>query len=58
MIKHPNGENMTKELIALSGISAKSRILDMGAGDGETVTLLRSLEYDALGIDRNAGERY
>lgn len=56
MIKHPNGENMTRELIALSGISVKSRILDMGAGDGETVTLLRSLGYDAIGIDRESRE--
>ena len=56
MIKHPNGKNMTKELISLSGISPKSRILDMGAGDGETVALLRSLGYDAVGIDLNSCE--
>ncbi|MGI5977612.1 MAG: class I SAM-dependent methyltransferase [Candidatus Limivicinus sp.] len=34
-----------------SGFPAGSRILDMGAGAGETVQLLRELGYAAVGID-------
>ena len=51
MVKHPDGENLTRELISLASLTADSRILDMGAGDGEAVILLRSLGYDAVGID-------
>ena len=56
MIKHPDGENLTRELISLSPLPANARILDMGAGDGEAVSLLRSLGFDAVGIDRVSGE--
>lgn len=56
MIKHPDGEKMTRELISLSPIPNGACILDMGAGDGEAVSLLRSLGYDAVGVDRVSGE--
>ncbi len=56
MIKHPDGENLTRELIALAAIADNARILDMGAGDGEAVSLLRSLGFDAVGVDRIPGE--
>ena len=56
MTKHPDGENMTRELISLALLPLGARILDMGAGDGETVALLRSMGYDAVGFDRVASE--
>ena len=56
MIKHPDGENLTRELLSLATLPKGSRILDMGAGDGEAVILLRSLGYDAAGIDLNSSE--
>ena len=56
MIKHPDGENLTRELISLASLKTGARILDMGAGDGEAVLLLRSLGFDAVGLDRTAAE--
>ena len=56
MIKHPDGENLTRELLSLVPLPENARILDMGAGDGEAVALLRSLGYDAVGVDRVSGE--
>jgi len=52
MTRHPGGEALTKKLLELGGLSP-CRVLDMGAGDGETVSLLRSLGFDAVGIDKN-----
>lgn len=48
--KHPGGGSMTRHLIALSQITP-CRILDMGAGDGHGVRLLREMGFDAVGID-------
>lgn len=56
MIKHPDGENLTRELLSLISLPENARILDMGAGDGEALVLLRSLGYDAVGVDRISGE--
>ena len=56
MRKHPDGENLTRELIALASLPENARILDMGAGDGEAVALLRSFGYDAYGVDLAAAE--
>ena len=56
MIKHPDGEKMTLELISLAELPQNARILNMGAGDGETTALLCSLGYDAVGIDKAAAD--
>lgn len=48
---HPGGEEHSRYLIALSFLTPPAKWLDMGAGDGGTVRLLRSLGYDAQGID-------
>ena len=48
---HPGGEAHTRRMLELSGLRGGARILDMGAGAGEAVALLRSLGYDAVGID-------
>jgi len=51
MLLHPGGEEHTRRLIDLAHPEPGSRWLDMGAGDGSTVRLLRSLGYTAEGID-------
>lgn len=48
--KHPGGLNMTKRLLELSQLSP-CRILDMGAGNGQTVSYLQNAGFDAWGID-------
>ncbi len=51
MLGHPGGETHTRYLIELSFLEGGSRWLDMGAGDGSAVRLLRSLGHEAVGID-------
>ena len=51
MNRHPGGEAHTRRLIALAALPAGARVLDLGAGAGEAVALLRSLGYAAEGID-------
>ena len=51
MLGHPGGEQHSRYLIELAFLEAPCKWLDMGAGDGETVRLLRSLGYEAEGID-------
>ena len=56
MTRHPGGVEHTARMIELAGIALPCRILDLGAGDGETVRQLRSLGFDASGIDLAPGE--
>lgn len=56
MTRHPGGEAHTRRLLALAGITPPCRVLDLGAGDGEAVRLLRSLGFDAQGLDLEPGE--
>ena len=51
MLGHPGGEKHSRYLIELSFLDKGSKWLDMGAGDGETVRLLRTFGYSAEGID-------
>ena len=51
MTRHPGD---TAHLIALAGLRPGAKVLDLGAGDGDGVRLLRSLGFDAVGIDRRA----
>lgn len=48
---HPGGEENTRRMLALSALAHGVSILDMGAGAGETLALLKSLGYSARGID-------
>ena len=48
---HPGGTEHTRRMLALAGLPAGASILDMGAGAGEAVALLRSLGFEARGID-------
>ena len=51
MLGHPGGEKYSRYLIELAFLDKGSKWLDMGAGDGSAVRLLRSLGYAAEGID-------
>ena len=51
MLGHPGGEKHSRYLIELSFLKKDAKWLDMGAGDGSAVRLLRSLGYAAEGID-------
>ncbi len=53
--RHPGGQKTTRRLIELSDIEP-CRILDMGAGSGATLKLLKELGFDASGIDLEPGE--
>ena len=53
MLGHPGGEKHTRYLIELAFLDKGTKWLDMGAGDGSAVRLLRSLGYCAEGIDRS-----
>ena len=51
MLGHPGGEKHSRYLIELAFLDKGAKWLDMGAGDGSAVRLLRSLGYAAEGID-------
>ena len=51
MLGHPGGEQHSRYLIELAFLEKGTKWLDMGAGDGSTVRLLRSLGCCAEGID-------
>ncbi len=51
MLGHPGGEQHTRYLIELAFLDPGSQWLDMGAGDGAAVRLLRTLGHEATGID-------
>ena len=53
MLGHPGGEKHSRYLIELAFLDKGTKWLDMGAGDGSAVRLLRSLGYAAEGIDRS-----
>ena len=51
MPAHPGGEAHSRYLIELAFLDAPARWLDLGAGDGGTVAILKRLGYEAEGID-------
>ena len=51
MLGHPGGEQHSRYLIELAFLDKGTKWLDMGAGDGAALRLLRSLGYAAEGID-------
>ena len=55
MRKHPEGEKTTQRLLTMAGLAEGARVLDIGAGDGETLRLLQAKGLRAEGIDRIAG---
>ena len=49
MERHPGGAEATLRLVRLAGLEPPCRIIDLGAGSGEAVRLLRSRGFEALG---------
>ena len=48
---HPGGREHSLRMLELAALPPGARILDMGAGAGETLALLRESGFDAVGID-------
>lgn len=48
---HPGGEAHTRHMLELAALPKGARVLDMGAGAGNSVALMRLLGLDAHGID-------
>ena len=55
MHRHPGGEAATRKLISLAALAPGARVIDLGAGDGDAVRLLRSLGFGAVGVDITPG---
>ncbi len=51
MRSHPGGEAHTRRLIELAALPQGVSVLDLGAGAGEALALLRGMGYAARGID-------
>lgn len=51
MRSHPGGEAHTRRILELAGLPEGARVLDMGAGAGEALAILREYGFDAQGID-------
>ena len=51
MQSHPGGEAHTRRMLELAALPPGATVLDLGAGAGESLALLRSLGYAARGID-------
>ena len=51
MKSHPGGTEHTRCMLELAELPKGARVLDMGAGAGETLALLRQEGYKARGID-------
>jgi len=48
---HPGGEAHTRHMITLADLTAGASVLDMGAGSGEAVRLMRAAGFAVTGID-------
>ena len=55
MERHPGGADAALRLAELAGLEPPCRIIDLGAGSGESVRRLRALGFDAVGIDLAPG---
>lgn len=55
MERHPGGADAALRLVELAGLKPPCRIIDLGAGSGESVRRLRALGFDAVGIDLAPG---
>ena len=51
MNAHPGGSAHTQHMLEAAALPEGARILDLGAGAGEAVAMMRALGYQAAGID-------
>ncbi len=56
MTGHPEGLSQTRELLALADLVPPAAVLDLGAGAGGSVALLRELGFDAHAVDLVAAD--
>ena len=56
MYTHPGGANAVLNLIGRASLAPGAKVIDLGAGDGDAVRLLRALGYEANGVDITPGE--
>ena len=57
MNRHPGGEAQTLQLLKYVKLRKGMEALDLGAGEGETVRILRSLGINAHGVDLSPRSR-
>jgi ubiquinone/menaquinone biosynthesis C-methylase UbiE len=50
---HPGGTNATDALLDRAGVTAETRLLDVGCGAGEAVSMARARDAEAVGVDRD-----
>ena len=51
MNRHPGGEDQTLHLLRSVELKKGMKALDLGAGEGETLQILKSFGLDAYGVD-------
>ena len=51
LFRSPGGQGHTRHMLEMAALPQRARILDMGAGAGETLRTLRESGFDAVGID-------
>ena len=51
MNRHPGGAEHTRRMLELAEVPMGGRVLDMGAGAGESLRLMNAMGYRAEGID-------
>ena len=52
---HPGGTDATADLLARADVGPESRVLDVGCGAGEALSVARDRGADAVGIDPSPG---
>lgn len=53
---HPGGHEATAELLDRAAVTADTRVLDVGCGAGDALTLARERGATAVGLDRAPGD--
>jgi len=52
---HPGGREATERLLDRAGVTAGTRLVDVGCGAGESLSLARDRGAAAIGVDRDPG---
>jgi len=53
---HPGGRDATEDLLDRAGVTAGTRLVDVGCGAGESLAVARDRGADAVGLDRDPGD--
>jgi SAM-dependent methyltransferase len=52
---HPGGREATEALLDRAGVTAETRLVDVGCGAGQSVAMARDRGVEAIGLDRDPG---